>query len=469
MLQEKVETLLDTLKASSHDIAEAAGTTTSTISRLKSGARTPRPDSPTIDKLILGAIRHASKNGMNDNLIELTEAEDKKHLDTALLSWLYSDDPMYKTKENKASGLPFSKKLDLVMNLLDITNVTLAKTANIDASYISRFRSGKRSPGSNPILLERLCMSLFDKAVYSGRLFELCDLIGIPKGSVKITKREELFLQFHAWMTDFNISDRIAVGHLLGSINAFSPRLDVTIPPLSSIISEDELLDETKEYLGLDGMRKAVLRFLGTTARDQYSELLLYSDQGMEWMLEDDEFKLRWAYLMALCVKQGTRIKIIHNIDRDVKEMLAAIESWLPLYVTGMLESYYHQQSGGNRFNHTIFLAPGKACIAACHTVGMEDKGIYAYYTDSLYIGFFEENFKQLMKNSGRLATFLCNMTEGATIDKDDMISNSDHDNLTISLSRNKVTVTKKTTPTISVSFTHPLMVNAFKTYIESL
>ncbi|MBR6222841.1 MAG: hypothetical protein IKQ71_05345 [Lachnospiraceae bacterium] len=468
MLQEKVELLFETLNLTTGDITEAAGCTTSTISRLRSGARSPKPDSPTIDKLVTGIIQYTSKNGITDKLLKLIETTDDSHLEEDLLSFLFSGDAYLNDNQKNVNSLAFSRKLDSVMSLLDISNVNLARAANVDASYISRFRSGKRSPGSNPQLLDKLCMSLFDKAVHTNRLSELSELFSGSAKQADIENKDELFLHFHAWMTNFNITDRLAVSHLLCTINTFTEKLDVAIPPLSNLVSESELYDTSTEYMGIDGLRRAVLRFLGNAVKERYPELLLYSDQGMEWMLEDSDFKMRWAFLMASCAKQGTKIKIIHNIDRNVKEMLSAIESWLPLYVTGVFESYYHKKQNGTRFKHTIFLVPKKSCISACHVSGMDDKGIYNYYTDSFHLGYYEENFKQLMLNTGRLATIEKNVDTDYKSGKKKLISEEQYNDLTLSLTRNKITITKISASPISISFTHPLMVNAFKEYLES-
>ena len=95
--------------------------------------------------------------------------------------------------------------------------------------------------------------------------------------------------------------------------------------------------DQKEHYLGTEGLRAAVLRFLGTALKENAEILYLYSDEDQSWMTSDPEFLMQWSSLMQACVANGTKINIIHNIDRDLNEMNAAIKSWLPLYMSGMI------------------------------------------------------------------------------------------------------------------------------------
>ena len=53
---------------------------------------------------------------------------------------------------------------------------------------------------------------------------------------------------------------------------------------------------------------------------------------------------------MEACIRGGVRIRIIHNIDRGLEEMTAAIRGWLPLYMSGRIEGFYSTRPGGSRF-----------------------------------------------------------------------------------------------------------------------
>ena len=147
MLQEKIKKLFSTIGASNLEIANYAGCTPSTISRLRSGARTPKPQSPTISTLIFGVIEYSKDNSKTPALLELIGIEDKEMLDTGIRRWLYTDNSIVSNKNdfpNKPlspidsapdSAHPsFSKKLDTIMTLCEMQNVKLAKTYSLDSN-----------------------------------------------------------------------------------------------------------------------------------------------------------------------------------------------------------------------------------------------------------------------------------------------------------------------------------------------
>lgn len=50
----------------------------------------------------------------------------------------------------------FSEKLDYLMNLTNTTNSNLANSVSLDPSYISRLRSGARTPVKDALYLESM-------------------------------------------------------------------------------------------------------------------------------------------------------------------------------------------------------------------------------------------------------------------------------------------------------------------------
>jgi len=99
--------------------------------------------------------------------------------------------------------------------------------------------------------------------------------------------------------------------------------------------------------------------------------------------------------LMSAYIRGGGRIQIIHNVDRGLEEMFAAIRSWLPLYMSGRIESWYCLRRGGDRFFHTLFLSPGEACISGCYVTGREQNARFRYLTApeelSYAAGFYQD------------------------------------------------------------------------------
>ena len=398
--------------ASNKDIAFFAGVDRSGISRIKSGNRIPKPSSISTVKLINGIFLFADEKNEMKKLMSAVSCtgrnpspdEIKQHI----LQYLYEgyrEQPV-KLKTQKPRKIvsfhSYGTKLDAVMNATDFSNMNLARMLHIDASAVSRFRNGLRTPKSNPKLTNEICECLFRRALQLDRMGELLELAGIPKNM--ISNEDECFERFSRWLCDFETeNDSAVVEKLLENISSFSVDAKIPLPSLSEAAPDDILTDTKNIYYGTQGLRCAVIRFLGNALKNKVKELWLYSDQNMDWMVRDINFRLKWAALMLECVKSGIKIRIIHNLNRDINELTEAISSWLPLYMSGMIESFYCTQKGKNTFSHTIFLCPGFACIEGLHVAGHEGNGLYRYDTDKNILETYKDSYNTLLDKSKKL------------------------------------------------------------------
>lgn len=391
MFAQQLNQLMAVLDVTATELSQTMECDTSNISRMCSGARVPKKGGIATVKLIQGLYRCAeSRNRMPAvcTLVGCQADASPEELCTSILRWLYSDDEKQdpQTAAN-ASPVPFRSfgdKLDAVMRLAELSNVRFGKMINLDASYISRFRSGLRSPRSNPEVVKSICTVLFNRLYAQERLERLSQMMGqpLPEDS------QEAYQAFSNWLCDFSPEKRSQdIEGLLETIDTYSPE-ELSVPQFTDTAAPAE----KPLYAGTDGLRTAVLRFLNEVLRRGGKELWLYSDLNMDWMTEDPEFLPQWSARMLACVRQGMRIRIIHNLDREHTEMFDAIHGWLPLYMSGRIRSYTLRRETYRRFAHTLFLCPGIACIEGAHPMGCD--GLYRYHTDrkliDVYVGMFE-------------------------------------------------------------------------------
>ena len=91
---------------------------------------------------------------------------------------------------------------------------------------------------------------------------------------------------------------------------------------------------------------------------------------------------------MAMVLKKGLHLNMIHNIDRPFHEMMLGLESWIPMYMTGQVSPYYLKDVQNNVFLHLIKVSGTAAlsgeAIAGCHSDGKyyltKNKDEVAYY-----------------------------------------------------------------------------------------
>ncbi len=391
MLSERITELFGLLQCTNSDIARFVNCSPSNISRLKSGSREPKPGSRTISRLVRGIYRYADYENMISLLCGLCGTEDTREdiLLPALISWLYGthdyEIPEQVTPKSKQEQLDrlhyFSDRLDQVMTLLDYSNSRLAADLNVDASLISRYRSGIYHPNRNIEIKNHLSELILARAEKTGHPEDLAALCGAaPEELDRETLSDWLYGPEKVRKSEIAES-------IFHSIDSFSAQ-----PEIRSNMTELPSYQTQDRYWGSKGLQNAVVRFLTETVREG-GELLLYSDEPMEWMSSDPEFFALWASLMAACLEKDVHIRIIHNVDRGGSEMIAAIRGWFPLYISGKIEPYISGKEARSRFYHTVFLRPGKAGILGFFPAGMDDSRWYDYITDkgqleALYSGF---------------------------------------------------------------------------------
>jgi len=398
MLSDRITELFRLLQCSNTEIARFAGCSPSNISRLKRGLTRPKPGSRSSRRLAEGIYRYADYENMLGMLSELchTPEKDAETMVPAIAAWLYgeSDYPLPRAVTPKSKLLlerqrhSFSERLDKAVTLLEITNGQLADVLNIDVSLVSRYRSGVLYPNRNERLKERLCDHLMSRAERTGKKAELAALCG--------TEPEALGPEALAdWLFD-TAEDRPSemAETLFRSIDVFTPGYGVPdaaprVPPCR----------QSDRYRGTEGLRSAVVRFLSDAAREG-GELLLYSDEPMDWMSGDREYFALWASLMAACVRNGVHIRIIHNVDRIGLEMVDAIHGWFPLYMSGRIEPYVFRKTKNPRFYHTLFLRPGGAAIQSFFPAEAGEDRLYDYITEPEHLAVLEKSYEAMLSRA---------------------------------------------------------------------
>ena len=460
MLSDRITLLMSSINAETADIAELAGFDRSNISRMKSGARVPKKNGRCMDRFVEAMIDFAENCGKCETLCSVISYEgefSRSELHSYLLEWLYGEPILPKLKEkhhDPEAKRCFGKKLDTLMDILEISNVKLSKAVNIDPSYLSRMRTGKCLPNERSKVLERICNVLISRVADKGKMSDLSEAVNIP--AEFLSSEPRLLME---WMlSSKETAYKAPVGQLLNTIEYIDIKPD--IPVLDFDISDfaSELSDTSVQYNGIEGLRSAVIRFLGTTIRSG-DQLLLYSDQSMEWM--NGDFRKIWLALMIGVLKKGVHIKIIHNIERNSTEMLEAISSWMPLYMSGLIEPYYCLKRQGERFGHTFFLDTENSCIEGVCVNGFENSCTYRYITDKTELAQCRMQFDSLLSE--------CRPLVMISRDIHTPSENGIHKTIGgihLDIMDNKAVISRLSAPYYSFSFDHPLLLGAFRSFV---
>jgi hypothetical protein len=268
----------------------------------------------------------------------------------------------------------FNDKLDFLMKITGTTNSALAFYTSIDASHISRLRRGERSMPKKGNYLNAMSGYLARHCIEDYKKKALSDAMNIKSIPNNI---EELSVLISSWLVDEQKSEENAVGEFLDELSNFKFKKLPEIELSSKVKTYKAKKSDNSSYYGIDGKRNAVIEFLTMVLDiDKKQTLLLYSDEDMDWLIENYDFKIRWAALMSKVIKQGNKIKIVHTVSRDLHEILEAINEWLPLYMTGDIEPYYYPKKRDGVFKKTMFIAPENSAVISSSVGDMANNSV---------------------------------------------------------------------------------------------
>ncbi|MCR5685775.1 MAG: hypothetical protein K6G81_10220 [Lachnospiraceae bacterium] len=454
MFNEKLTRLLNALGASCADIANCGGPDRTAVAHYLSGRRIPKAGGEASARLVEGIVQYTREHEKSDLLLciladgQETDTIAEKNpegvsistkdisgdsngeLGESILRWLYAtgdvpcDTQIDKDKKKKSDlsgsggkfgtareqiAKEFGRRFDAALRCAHLSNVALSRLINVDASLISRYRNGSRIPRANSEIIPMIGATVWQYVVKNSETVTIAGEIGISEDELNDTK-------FTNWLFEAvvrNAADISATEQLLRAFDQFgAPRLitDTEKKQKSGDLSgmnpdEDELNEKKDVYFGNKGLQKAVIRFLTRTIIEKVPEIWLYSDQDISWMTEGG-FAARWAELMKRTVAAGTRIRIIHNINRNLQEMTSAITLWLPLYISGRIEPYYSARNTDPRFAHTLFVCPGHFAIEACNVRDNESVDTYHFYEEKSLVDTYSRQYETLLRGAETLVSF---------------------------------------------------------------
>ena len=380
--KEVLNKYLKELNCSSKKLSNESGLSESVISRYRSGERTPVKNSEQLNKLTNALFNIAKDNNKNKYTFDKIESD--------FNSTLASDDFDYTT---------FSNNLNTLITSLNINTHEMSKYIVFDASHISRIRYGKAKP-SNPVeFSNKICSYILNRYKNPDDINNLMMIIGCKKSDLS---NEKIYSTLFNWLTSEIVPVKNQISNFLHHLDSFN--LDDYI----KVIKFDELKvpsipfykAKTKHYYGIEEMKQGELNFFkGTVLSKSKEDIFMCSDMPMEDMAKDIDFGKKWMFAIAMCLKKGHHLNIIHNLDRPFNEMMLGLESWIPIYMTGQISPYYLSNLKNNIYNHLNYVSAAAALSGECIN-GFHNKGMYYLTTNKNEIEYYKEKSDLLIKKA---------------------------------------------------------------------
>ena len=380
--KEVLNEYLKELNCSSKKLSNESGLSESVISRYRSGERTPVKNSEQLNKLTKALFNIAKDNDKNKYTFDKIVSD--------FNSTLASDNFDYTT---------FSNNLNTLITSLNINIHEMSKYIVFDASHISRIRYGKAKP-SNPVeFSNKICSYILNRYKNPDDINNLMMIIGCKKSDLS---NEKIYSTLFNWLTSEIVPVKNQISDFLHHLDSFN--LDDYI----KVIKFDELKvpsipfykTKTKHYYGIEEMKQGELNFFkGTVLSKSKEDIFMCSDMPMEDMAKDIDFGKKWMFAIAMCLKKGHHLNIIHNLDRPFNEMMLGLESWIPIYMTGQISPYYLSNLKNNIYNHLNYVSAAAALSGECIN-GFHNKGMYYLTTNKNEIEYYKEKSDLLLKKA---------------------------------------------------------------------
>ncbi len=376
---------INQIGCNAQELARLSGLSPAVLSRYRSGARTPLPESEAVDKLSR-ALSMLSEQGEPQSSIPDIASK----LNAAI-------------REKNAKDFNADiivRNLNALINILEIKISHLAKHINYDASFISRIRAGQRMPsdlGAFALAISKYVAKNYDSDTGKAIIEELT-------GCEELELMDERSFQrtVAQWLSSGHAPKNDIAAHFLGKLDEFD--LDEYIRAIHfnemKVPTVPFQLPASKNYFGLNEMMESELNFLKATVLSKSTEsVITYSDMPIEEMSRDPEFPKKWMFGTAMMLKKGLHLSHIHNIDRPFEEMMLGIESWIPMYMTGQISPYYLKHAQNSVFHHFLNVS-GAAALSGEAIVGAHAKGKYYLTKKRDEVAYYRKRAERLLSKA---------------------------------------------------------------------
>ena len=380
---EQLNEYMTRLDCRGKDLAEAAGLSAPSLSRYRTGERTPSRDSTALSSLCTALADLAREKGAKDMGEEtLREA--------FLRCEEYAGTDKRMLREN----------FNALIDVMDVSVAKLCRYTNYDSSTIFRFRSGARQPAEPERFAAAVASYLSREMDTEQQRQVAAELLGCDAG--ELSDRTVYCQRVQEWLLGSHPPRENTVSRFLTKLDEFD------LNEYIRSIHFDELKVPTAPfqlparctYTGLRQMMDSELDFMKAAVLSRSTEpVFMYSDMPMTEMAKDAEFPKKWMFGMAMLLKKGLKLQIVHNIDRALPEMMLGLESFIPMYMTGQINPYYFKAPQGSVFLHFLRVS-GTAALSGEAVAGHHSEGKYYLTNNRAEVAYYRRRADALLENA---------------------------------------------------------------------
>lgn len=381
--QECLNNYIIQIRCNGKELARNSKISETVISRYRKGERAPSADSEYLKKLSDGIIKTAAEKGIRDFKAD-------KVLQTLRES----------LEDNRDEPAFNSQKLDILLRELDINISRIAAFLHYDPSYLSKIRTGKRNPAHQQQFIEKICEYVASNYKDEQDRKKVTYLIQCNED--EITDSSLYRKKLREWLSSSKPEDVDYVSGFLRKVDSFN--LDDYIRAIHfdsfKVPKVPFQFPVSRHYYGLKEMREGELDFLKHTVLSKSMKpLYICSDMPVEDMAADKDFAKKYMFGLAMVLKKGLHIHIIHDVERPMKDMMLGLENWVPLYMTGQISPYYLKGVQNRVYSHLHYCSGQVAMTGDCIS-GHHDLAHYYLTSRKEEVSISQKNMEFLLKKA---------------------------------------------------------------------
>ena len=383
---DELNNYLKLLDCSPKEFSEITGFSPTIISRYLNDKRTPRIDSEYFNKIVNSLFELAKIKNIDLNKEELTNTLTKS------------------ITSNNINYDIFVNNFNTLISELKINISDLAKSIGYDTSFISKIKNKNRKPYDIEKFIDLITEYIVDKFQNEDQMLSLTYLINCSTNDLKNTDNYKLIIK--DWLITSKSNNNELVQNFLTKLDNFNINdyinkdFEKIKIPTSPVI-----LKTSKILYGKDGRKKSEAEFLKTTLISKSKEpIFFYNDLPITNAGNDEDFKQKWVLAMAMLLKKGLHLNMIHNIYRPLNEMFLGLENWIPIYMTGSISPYYFPTPPSNLFCTSQCTSGAVALSGEC-SQNNEELGRFYVTTKKEDLEYYKKKSKFLLSKAKPLMT----------------------------------------------------------------
>ncbi len=287
--------------------------------------------------------------------------------------------------------MTFSDRIVFLMELTSTTNKQLADAAKVDPSLISLIRTGRREPSKNNTYVRALSDFFSAKCTENYQRIALSEAIGNKNLQPGMDKKQLSSIIFD-WLTD----NRDSVGTLMSTFERSVLEEYPAQTPLGPVEAPPKVTSNCFSFFGNEGKRSAINTFINHLSRlSEPGTILLYTDESSEYLFEEPVYLPKLEGKIMHLLRKGFKIRRITGLISSADQAFFSLTRWLPLYMTGHVESFYYPRLRDNLLRRTLIVMPNVGAVISNSTEGQKNSRTTLYVLDrhmaNSYAGEFED------------------------------------------------------------------------------